>query len=114
MIGVSNNKMKTRGADRKNTRIQGKVRYFNQTVEGRIMDLSPKGLAVDLGGRAFHAADGSPIRIESDELGILEGTVKWRRSGRLGIQFHVNSNAWAQVSSYFRFFHKEPVVTLKR
>lgn len=107
MITTSNGRMKTRGAERKKTRILGTVKYFNQAVEGRVTDLSPTGMALDLGGRTLHAADGSPVRIESEELGILEGTVKWRRSGRLGVQFSINSNAVAQVSSYFRFFHRE-------
>jgi hypothetical protein len=102
-----NGRMKTRSAERKKTRIMGTVKYFNQAVEGRVTDLSPTGMALDLGGRTLHAADGSPVRIESDELGILEGTVKWRRSGRLGVQFSINSNAVAQVSSYFRFFQRE-------
>jgi hypothetical protein len=107
-------RMRTRGAERKKTRILGTVRYFNQAVEGRVTDLSPSGLALDLGGRIFHAADGSPVKVESSELGILEGTVKWRRSGRLGVQFNVNSNAYAQVSSYFRFFHKDVPASLMR
>ncbi|MCJ9754475.1 PilZ domain-containing protein [Neorhizobium sp. BETTINA12A] len=102
-----NGRMKTRSAERKKTRILGTVRYFNQAVEGRVTDLSATGMALDLGGRVFHAADGSQVRVESQEFGILEGTVKWRRSGRLGVQFSINSNAVAQVSSYFRFFHKD-------
>lgn len=114
MSSNANLRMKTRTAERKKTRITGTVKYFNQTVEGRVTDLSPKGMALDLGGRVFHAADGSPVKVESEELGILEGTVKWRRSGRLGVQFNVNSNANAQVSSYFRFFHKDVPATLGR
>ncbi|CDN53698.1 PilZ domain-containing protein [Neorhizobium galegae bv. officinalis bv. officinalis str. HAMBI 1141] len=102
-----NGRMKTRSAERKKTRILGTVKYFNQAVEGRVTDLSATGMALDLGGRVFHAADGSQVRVESQEFGILEGTVKWRRSGRLGVQFSINSNAVAQVSSYFRFFHKD-------
>ena len=104
--------MKTRAAARKRTRIFGTVSYYNQSSRGRIVDLSATGLAMDLEG-AFHAADGSRVRIESEELGVLEGTVTWCRSGRLGIRFNPNSNANAKVSSYFRFFHKDvkPVLT---
>lgn len=107
MTTIATGRMKTRSAQRKKTRILGTVKYFNQAVQGRVTDLSATGMALDLGGRTLHAADGSPVRVESEELGILEGTVKWRRSGRLGVQFSINSNALAQVSSYFRFFHKE-------
>ena len=102
----SNGRMKARNAERQKTRIFGTVKYYNQSMEGRVVDLSATGLALELNG-PFHAADGSPVKIESKEFGILEGTVKWRRSGRLGVQFKVNSNALAQVSSYFRFFHKD-------
>ncbi|MCK8780879.1 PilZ domain-containing protein [Rhizobium sp. NTR19] len=107
-------RLRNRGAERKKTRILGTVKYFNQTVEGRVTDLSPTGLALDLGGRVFHADDGSPVKVESTEFGILEGTVKWRRSGRLGVQFNINSNANAQVASYFRFFHKDVPSRLAR
>jgi hypothetical protein len=99
--------MQTRSAPRKKTCIYGTVRYYDQTSKGRVVNLSATGLALDLGG-PFHAAAGSPVRIESDELGILEGTIKWAHRGRLGIEFKPNSNATAQVSSYFRFFHREP------
>ncbi|KGE01951.1 MULTISPECIES: PilZ domain-containing protein [Rhizobium/Agrobacterium group] len=103
--------MKTRSAARQKTRIYGTVKYYHQQAKGRVVDLSATGMALDLGG-PFHAANGSPVKIESEELGILEGTVKWCHRGRLGIQFRPNSNAAAQVSSYFRFFHKEirPVI----
>lgn len=105
--------MKTRSAARQKTRIFGTVKYFNQEARGRVVDLSATGLALDLGG-PFHAASGSPVKIESEELGILEGTVKWCHRGRLGIQFRPNSKAAAQVSSYFRFFHKDMKPTLAR
>ncbi len=104
--------MKTRSAPRRKTRIIGTVKYYNQAAKGRIVDLSDTGLALDLGS-AFHAAAGSAVKIETEELGILEGTVKWSHRGRLGIHFRPNSNASAQVQSYFRFFHQEirPVLT---
>lgn len=98
--------MKTRSATRKKTCIYGTVRYYDQTSKGRVVDLSETGLALDLAG-PLHASAGSPVRIESEELGILEGTVKWSHRGRLGIAFRPNTNAAAQVSSYFRFFHRE-------
>jgi hypothetical protein len=105
MISMTVKNMKSRAALREKTRIMGTVRYYNEAVKGRVVDLSAKGLALDVAS-PFSAANGSPVKIESDELGILEGTVKWLHSGRLGIEFRPNSNAAAQVSSYFRFFHK--------
>ncbi len=109
---INNLNMKVRSAQRRKTRIPGTVRYYSQATGGRVVDLSANGLALDLTG-PFSASTGSPVKIESDELGILEGTVKWCHSGRLGIEFRPNTNAAAQVSAYFRFFHRDikPVLT---
>lgn len=109
---MNNLGMKTRSAVRRKTRIFGTVKYYNQTAKGRIVDLSATGMALDLGG-PFHAAAGSTVKIETDEIGVLEGIVKWTHRGRLGIFFQPNSNSSAQVLSYFRFFHQDirPVLT---
>ena len=50
---------------------------------------------------------GQLVTIESEELGRLSGTVRWFRSGRLGIEYKLSTNALAQINSYFRFFHEE-------
>lgn len=102
--------IKTRGAERNKTRIYGTVRYYNQLAKGRVVDLSATGMALEL-GEQFHAASGSRVRIESDDLGFLEGTVVWHRGSRLGVKLHLSTNSLAQVSSYFRFFHEEPKST---
>ncbi len=104
--------MTNRAAERIRTRIFGTVRYYNQSARGRVIDLSETGMALELEG-PFSAADGSRVKIESDELGYVEGTVRWCRGSRIGIQLHLNSNALAQLSSYFRFFHQDvrPVIT---
>jgi hypothetical protein len=105
--------LKGRRATRERTRIYGTVKFLGQSVQGRVVDLSASGLALDLSA-PFAAGSGSKVAIESEELGALEGIVKWNRSGRLGIEFHANSNASAQVSSYFRFFHKPVKPVLAR
>lgn len=112
MSSSNNLGMSNRGAARTKTRIYGTVKYFNQSAKGRVVDLSATGIALEL-QEAFSAADGSRVKIESEELGFIEGTVRWCRGSRIGIQLHLNTNALAQVSSYFRFFHKDirPVLT---
>ncbi len=105
--------MKTRTAARKTTRILSTVRYVNLSAKGRVVNLSATGMALDLNG-PFPAAAGSSVQIECEQFGILEGTIKWCHSGRLGIEFKPNSNAAAQVSSYFRFFHQESRPVLRR
>jgi glutamine amidotransferase PdxT len=103
----------TRKADRKPCRIFGKVRYLNKEVDARILDMSVTGMAVEI--RApLHAASGSRVQILTEDIGTLHGIIRWCHNGRLGIQFDPNSNARAQVASYFRFFHKEVRPTLTR
>lgn len=89
------------------------LRYMKQIADCRIINISRKGLAVEL-YTAFHAAAGSTILIENDEIGLLEGIVRWSRGGRLGIQFRQNSNSIAKVAAYFRNFHQEVNPVLKR
>ncbi|HEX2146898.1 MAG TPA: PilZ domain-containing protein [Pseudorhizobium sp.] len=113
MTGTSNLGMTNRSADRTRTRIYGTVRYFNQTARGRVVDLSATGIALEL-QEPLAAATGSRVKIESEELGFIEGTIRWCRGSRIGIQLTLNTNALAQVSSYFRFFHKDPGPVLTR
>jgi PilZ domain len=98
--------IKARKAERKRTRITGTVRYGMQHTPGRVVDLSAAGMALDL-ERPLHAAVGSRIRVESEALGLIDGTVQWCHGARLGVAFDRSSNAFAKVSSYFRFFHRE-------
>lgn len=110
---ANNLNMKVRSAPRRKTRIPGTVKYYSQAISGRVIDLSANGLALDLAS-PFAGAAGSSVRIESEELGVLEGTVKWSHDGRLGVQFRPNTNASAQVAAYFRFFHQDIKPVLKR
>lgn len=108
----NNLNMKVRSAVRRHARIIGSVKYLNRETEGRVVDLSATGIALDLAG-SFLGAAGSKVRIESEDLGAIEGTVRWLRNGRIGVEFSRNSNASAQVAAYFRFFHKDYRPVLK-
>ncbi len=105
--------LKARRGERQKTRIFGTVSYVNERAVGRVVDLSESGMALDLSG-PFHAANGSKVSVASEEFGVLEGTVRWRRAGRLGVMFEPNSKASAQVASYFRFFHRHLKTTPAR
>jgi hypothetical protein len=109
----NNLNMKVRSALRRHTRMIGSIKYLNRETEGRVVDLSSTGIALDLAG-SFLGGPGSKVRIEADDLGALEGTVRWMRDGRMGVEFSRNSNASAQVSAYFRFFHKDCMPVIKR
>jgi hypothetical protein len=91
----------------------GTVRYLTKSVGGRIVDISPIGMALDLQA-PLYAAAGSKVRVECDDIGALDGIIRWIHNGRVGIEFDTNSNSAAQVSSYFRFFHKEIKPVLRR
>ncbi|WP_246737842.1 MULTISPECIES: PilZ domain-containing protein [Rhizobium] len=103
----------TRKAERKICRIFGKVRYLNKEVDARIVNLSTSGIALEVRS-PLHASSGSRVQIVADDLGALQGIIRWSHNGRLGIQFDPNSNSRAQVSSYFRFFHRDVKPVLMR
>lgn len=98
--------MTDRSADRSKTRIFGTVKYFGQESLGRVVDLSATGMALEL-QQAFSAGIGSRVTIDSADLGVIEGTIKWYRGSRVGIELKLSSNTLAQLSSYFRFFHQD-------
>lgn len=104
--------MEVRKAQRSRCRLDGKIRHLNQEVDGRILNVSRTGIAMELKGR-LHASTGSNVLIQTDDIGLIEGTVRWSRNGFLGIQIKQNSNTLAQMSAYFRNYHKEvrPVLT---
>jgi hypothetical protein len=103
---IRNLKTSPRKTDRKNCRVFGTVKYMNSQMDARILDLSATGAALELKG-PLYAASGSKVKLEAEALGVLDGIVRWMHNGRVGIQFDVNSNARAQIASYFRFFHRD-------
>ena len=113
LTAPNNLKLKTRRSQRSRARIMGTVRYLTKEVVGRIVDISQSGVALDLQA-PLSAAAGSKVRVECEDLGALDGIIRWIHNGRIGIEFDPNSNSSAQISSYFRFFHKEIKPVLKR
>ncbi|WP_245462448.1 PilZ domain-containing protein [Rhizobium sp. CCGE532] len=108
-----NLKIKSRGSSRHHARLMGQVRYFTKLATGRVVDISTSGIALDLQS-PLYAAAGSKVRVECDDIGFLDGFVRWAHNGRIGIEFDRSSNASAKVASYFRFFHKDIKPVLKR
>lgn len=105
--------MPVRATDRSRVRIFANVRVMHQTTRGRVVDLSPSGMALDL-EKPIQVSPGQLVTIESEELGRLSGTIRWLSNGRLGIQYKLSTNALAQITSYFRFFHEEVRPVLRR
>lgn len=108
-----NLKITARDATRSPCRIDSKISYLNQVTDARVLNVSSSGIALEFQGR-FNAGAGSNIRIENSDLGLIEGTVRWCRNGRIGVQIKQSTNSLAQISSYFRHFHKESRPALNR
>ena len=105
--------MPVRAADRSRVRIFATVHIMHQTARGRVIDLSPSGMAIDL-EKPVQAMPGQLVTIESEELGRLSGAIRWYSNGRLGIEYKLSTNALAQITSYFRFFHTEVRPVLRK
>lgn len=105
--------MPVRATDRSKVRIFATVHIMHQSTRGRVVDLSPTGLALDL-EKPVQAMKGQAVVLESEELGRLSGTIRWYSNGRLGIEYKLSTNALAQINSYFRFFHEEVRPVLRR
>ncbi|ANH03240.1 MULTISPECIES: PilZ domain-containing protein [Shinella] len=105
--------MPVRANSRSRVRIFATVRVMHQSTRARVIDLSPTGMAFDV-EKPIQAMAGQLVTVESEELGRLSGTVRWYSNGRLGIEYKLSTNALAQITSYFRFFHEEVRPVLRR
>ncbi|PTM98400.1 PilZ domain-containing protein [Mycoplana dimorpha] len=105
--------MPVRGNDRSKVRIFANVKVMHERSRARVVDLSPTGMALDL-EKPIRIMAGQIVTIESEELGQLTGTVRWYKNGRLGLEYRLSTNALAQISSYFRFFHEEVKPVIRR
>ena len=105
--------MPVRTNDRSKVRIFATVKVMHEKSRARVVDLSPTGMALEL-EKPIRIMLGQIVVIESEELGQLTGTVRWYNNGRLGLQYKLSTNALAQISSYFRFFHEEVKPVIRR
>jgi len=103
----------SRKQEREKCRIFGTVKYLGQCASIRVVDLSEKGIGIELYEK-FSVPLGTMITVVTPELGHLQGKVCWIENKRIGMLLDMNSNASAQVSSYFRFFHEPLKTTIKR
>jgi PilZ domain. len=94
-----------RRAPRSRSNVGISIEFQNRSVPGRIHDLSTTGMQV-VTERILIPPVGANITVKAREIGVIEGVVRWCRNGRIGIQFSGNTASVAQVTAYFRFFHK--------
>jgi hypothetical protein len=92
-----------RVSTRTQTKITGNVSFKTKSSNGVVVDLSEEGICFqfdsDIGVRT-----GYEVTIRSNELGFLNGVVRWARGDRIGIKLNPSSNTAAQIASYYRFF----------
>ncbi len=92
-----------RVSTRMQTKITGNVIWKTKSRNGVVVDLSEDGICFqfhsDIGLRT-----GDEVIIQSDELGFLNGVVRWTRGDRIGIKLQHSSNTVARIASYYRFF----------
>ncbi|SOC35019.1 PilZ domain-containing protein [Rhizobium subbaraonis] len=105
--------MPVRASDRSKVRIFATVKVMHETSRARVVDLSASGMALDM-EKPIKILPGQIVTIESEELGRLTATVRWYNNGRVGLQYKLNTNSLAQISSYFRFFHEEVKPVMRR
>jgi hypothetical protein len=86
-------------------RIRGTLKFQGQVIDVRIIDISRTGMALQLEGWV-EAKRGATIQVCCAELGHMEGSVRWYRAGKMGIEFEQTTNTVAQINAYFRNFHR--------
>lgn len=104
--------MKTRNEKRSSVRLFGTLRYMSSSFHCRVVDLSEKGIGLKL-EEPRPLSLGIPVQFHSEELGHLVGSVAWVRKDTVGLRLNHTSSTYAQVKSYFRFFHEEIVPVLR-
>lgn len=85
--------------------IRATLEFIGQRVDVRILDISRTGMALQLEGW-IEAKRGALVTVNCAELGHIECSVRWYRAGKMGLQFEQTTNAVAQVTAYFRHFHR--------
>ncbi|MEP3436447.1 MAG: PilZ domain-containing protein [Hoeflea sp.] len=97
-----------RAIQRDRTRLRAKIECMGQKSHGAVLDLSQHGICMYL-SVDIPVGFGDKITVETEEMGLLIGTVRWIRRPRIGAELVLTSNNRAKVESYYRFFKDNPV-----
>lgn len=74
--------------------------------QARVIDISKNGMCIDT-GETMDIWTGESIEIRCEELGYLTGKARWRRFGRIGIEFRDTTDIKAKLDAFQRFFFKD-------
>ncbi|MCY0147117.1 PilZ domain-containing protein [Hoeflea sp. G2-23] len=92
-----------RAIQRDRTRLRTKIDCMGQKTPGWVLDLSQHGICLNL-SLDIPVAIGDKITVETEEMGLLVGTIRWIRGPRIGAELVLTSNNRAKVESYYRMF----------
>lgn len=92
-----------RAIRRDKTRLRAKVDCMGQKTAGAVLDLSQQGICLYLSDD-IPVAFGDKITVETEEMGLLVGTIRWIRLPRIGAELVLTSNNRAKVESYYKMF----------
>ncbi|MFN3636471.1 MAG: PilZ domain-containing protein [Rhizobium rhizophilum] len=94
-----------RRTQRMRCHIRGTLEFLGKRLDVRILDISRTGMALQLEGW-IEAKRGATVIVRCAELGHIESTVRWYRAGKMGLEFEQTTNTVAQITAYFRNFHR--------
>jgi len=92
-----------RSIQRDKTSVKARIDCMGQKSTGAVVDLSPQGICLKLDS-SIPMARGDKINVETEEMGLLIGTIRWMRGGRIGAALVLTSNNRAKVESYYKMF----------
>lgn len=92
-----------RAIKRDKTRVKARIDCMGQKTTGAVIDLSQQGICLQLDA-GIPMARGDKIDVETEEMGLLVGTIRWIRAGRIGAALVLTSNNRAKVESYYKMF----------
>ena len=84
---------------RQRCKLTAEVRYRDKTFIGKVVDISRSGVRIEI--NPYCDLD-KEVRVDvySLELGLLQGTTRWRSAEHVGIALARSSNTSAKVASY--------------
>ena len=84
------------------------IRTEKWACRARVIDLSETGMCIAT-DRVADIWAGQAVEISCDELGFLTGTTRWRRGGRIGIEFAASTDTKAKIDAYQKYFRHRAV-----
>lgn len=90
-------------AARDRTRMFARVTCRQKEARASVLDLNDGGMCVYLAAD-IEAMPGREVSVFTEEMGVLDGTVRWARGPRIGIQLNLSSNSHAKVESFYKYF----------